>query len=380
MSYPKSKQVKHVTVVTGTRAEFGILRSVIEAILKQPRLKLRLVVSGLHLTMGTYKDIVKSGFQIDGKVKMQKKGVIGRKEDALAFSRGVTGFAKEFTDNQTDVVLVLGDRIEAFAAATAAALSGVHLAHIHGGDRAEGVADESMRHAITKLANIHFPASKQSAKRIEKMGETKASIFQHGSPSIDDLELSIRRIENVAGVIVLQHPTGQSNHAECKYMKQTLRAAMEISKQGEKPLLVLYPNHDAGAEGIVEAIEAFESTHRSKATVKVCEHLPREVFLDYLWNANIVIGNSSAGLIEAAALKTPVVNVGPRQNGREKPRSVVDSDYGVNAILEAAERAVEIDLSRMKHPYGEGDAGVKIANTLGQMNLQGVSLKKQNTY
>ncbi|QDU35430.1 UDP-N,N'-diacetylbacillosamine 2-epimerase (hydrolyzing) [Poriferisphaera corsica] len=377
---PTSKQTKYITVVTGTRAEFGLLRSVIAAISAHPKLQLRLIAAGQHLTTGSYKDILKSDFQIDAKVRMQTKNDSGYAADAQALARGIASFATDFASHPTHLVLVLGDRIEAFAAASAAAISNIHLAHIHGGDRAEGIADESMRHAITKLAHIHFPASKQSATRIRKLGELPSTIHLHGSPSIDDLVLSIHQIESSTDIIVLQHPVGDSPKQEQSHMAQTLSAARKLAQQHNFKILILSPNADPGTTGINTAIDSFMKKPQANRNTTHLTHLPRPQFLAHLKNAKLILGNSSAALIEAAALKTPAVNIGPRQNGREKPRSVIDSPYGIKPVLTAADKALTLNLSRMTHPYGSGNAGLKIAKTLANLNLKSLSLRKQNTF
>ena len=378
------RKTKNITVVTGTRAEFGLLLPVIRAIDEHPSLNLRLLAAGLHLTTGTYKDILKSNYKIDAKIRMQQPGELGYAADVQSLSRGIASFGKDFASNPTDIVLVLGDRIEAFAAATAASIGGYRLAHIHGGDRAEGVADESMRHAITKLAHIHFPASKQSATRIKKLGEHASSIFMHGSPSIDDLSSSIHLIEKTYDLIFLQHPVGESDANEKRFAKQTLAAIHKLARLHNYNALILSPNHDPGAAGVHAAIEAFQNKYHSNSNYRFASHLPRQDFVSHLAVAKLILGNSSASLIEASALKTPSINIGPRQNGREKPRSVIDSPYGTAHILEAASHALSASfqksLSRLRHPYGNGTAGLQIANTLANLFLADIPLKKQNTY
>ena len=253
---------------------------------------------------------------------MQSNGKTGRAADVAALGRGVTGFGKAFEKLKPDCVLVLGDRIEVLAAASAASIGGIQLAHIHGGDRAEGVADEAIRHAVSKLAHIHFPATAQSKKRLIKMGEDPKHICQVGSPAMDGLQ-QVRPAPDSPELVIMQHPVGGTDQQEAKWMRDTLRATKPYTR------LVLLPNLDPGRDGICKAIDA--------QRVITTEHLPRETFLSILNSAKAIVGNSSAGLIEAAALRVPCVNIGPRQAGREKPKNVVSCGYGQANIQKSAQ-------------------------------------------
>lgn len=355
-----------IAVVTGTRAEFGLLLPVMRAIRAHRSLTLCTVVTGTHLTTGSWRDVVAAGIPIDHRVAMQKKGVSGRAADVAALGRGVTGLGKVFSAMRPDVVLVLGDRIEALAAALAASVGGVRLAHIHGGDRAEGVADEAMRHAVSKLAHLHFPATAQSRRRLARMGESPHWIFNVGSPAMDGLD-AVKPDPAAAQpyIIVMQHPIGAGEADEARWMRATLAA---IPRATEK--VVLAPNSDPGREGIRAAL----------SDVNVVDHLPRPRFLSLLKGARAIVGNSSAGLIEAAALRVPCVNVGPRQAGREKPANVIDCDYGKIHVQRALKQASSLDLRRMKHPYGDGKTGRRIASLLGSVDLAQLPPRKRNTY
>ena len=157
-----------IAIVTGSRADFGLLVPVIQAVRANKALRLRVIATGTHLSLGTWRDVART-VDIDAKVRMQTKAAVGRDADVAALGRGITGLGRAITDLRPHVVLVLGDRIEALAAGGAASVGGVHLAHIHGGDRAEGVADEAIRHAVSKLAHLHFAACRSSAERLKRM-------------------------------------------------------------------------------------------------------------------------------------------------------------------------------------------------------------------
>lgn len=370
--------IKTIAVFTGTRAEFGLLKPVMQAIAKHPKLKLQVLVGGLHLVQNTECDITDAGFSIDGQIPMQREGESGRTADSIALGMGIVGFASVISRLRPDVVLVLGDRIEAMAGAAAASVGGLHVAHIHGGDRAEGVADEAMRHAITKMAHLHFAASDQSAKRIIRMGEHPEYVFNCGSPAIDALNDMPAADDTVLAncgftdqpyAMVLQHPVGLTDREEAKHMKATIKAI------GKMPCLVVMPNQDPGCDGIRSAIE--------QSRVKVVPHLKREQFIALLKRAAMLVGNSSAGLIEAAAVRkggVPVVNIGPRQNGREKPGNVIDCDYGVENVTAAIQLAINNPPQCRKHPYGDGHAGKRIADLLAKVDLNKLPVGKQNRY
>jgi len=380
MSELSLKAPVHVAVVTGTRADFGLLRPVMRAIDAHERLVLSVIVSGTHLIGDSSSvDAVIDAFPVEARVAMQRDGVVGRAADVAALGRGVSGFGVEFERLKPDVVLVLGDRIEAFAAASAGSVGGRLVAHIHGGDRAEGVADEAMRHAISKMAHVHFPATRLSAERLQRMGEDARWIFTAGSPAIDDLD-SFDPLDDAAlaklGVehdqpfgVVLHHPCGLEPEVERSTMRVIL-GAIEGSDAIDR-LVLLAPNRDPGRESVLEVI----------GDRSMIDHLPRDQFVGLLKRASVLVGNSSAGLIEAAALGLPVVNVGPRQAGREREGHVVDVELPVDeeGVGRAIDRAVCLDCS-LDHPYGDGDAGVRIADCLAGLIVECPSVRKRCVY
>jgi UDP-hydrolysing UDP-N-acetyl-D-glucosamine 2-epimerase len=354
-----------ILVATGSRAEFGLLLPVLRAIVAQENLRLRLVVAGAHLASGTWRDIPAAGLTIAARVPMQQRGVVGRAADMAALARGVAGFARVLPRFQPEIALVLGDRIEPLALACAASVGGYRVAHIHGGDRAEGVADEAIRHAISKLAHLHFPATAASRRRLIRMGEPPALIFPVGSPAVDGLA-TVAPAPDAPEVVVMQHPIGAADDQEQRWMTATLRATAGYRR------LIFAPNGDPGAAGIRAALR--------QAGVPVVEHLPRERFLSLLAGAKAMVGNSSAGLIEAAALRIPAVNIGPRQSGRETPANVIACAYGTAPVAQALARAVRMPRARLRHPYGTGDTGGRIAHILAAIDLRRVPLRKHNTY
>ncbi len=363
-----------VGVLTGTRAEYGLLRPVIRAIDDAPELELRVLVAGSHLLKPTetWRDVERA-WPIAARIEMQRDGEVGRLSDARALGRGTEGVANAIERLGIECLAVLGDRIEALAGASAASVGGVLTAHLHGGDVAEGVADEAMRHAISKLAHIHLPATEASARRIASMGESESRIHVVGSPAIDGLR-GIQPMGDAQAVeigdpeaLVLFHPIGDDDDIECSRMLRLLEALRD------QRVMVMQPNFDPGRAGIIDAIE---QTHAA-----TCAHLDRRAFLSLLQRlanrGGVLVGNSSAGLIECAALRLPVVNVGERQGGRERGTNVVTVTGESSAeIRAAAQQAQSMDRSTITHPFGQGNAGARVAEALAEVAALGAGARR----
>jgi UDP-hydrolysing UDP-N-acetyl-D-glucosamine 2-epimerase len=403
-----------IAVVTGSRAEYGLLRPVMRAIANDDRLSLRVIVAGAHLLPPANTiDEVAEEFDIAATVPMQsvvaenaafatprhrrsqctfshsqecenvaaleeppRESMTGRAADAHAVGLGVAGFADHFATDPPDVVLVLGDRIEAFAAAAASAIAGIRVAHLHGGDRAEGIADESLRHAITKLAHIHLPATTVSAQRIMAMGENPDRIHVVGSPGLDGLSQipplsdDVFRSLGEPHLVLLMHPIGRNDDAEFRAASSIIQTAREFG-----PILLLHPNHDPGRNGVMRAIETSGGGCEHRA------HLPREAFIGLLKRSGILIGNSSAGLIECAALGVHAINIGTRQRGRERAANVIDVGEGDAAALrDSIKSAFDSPRPTPDHSFGDGQTGPRTAKILATFDPAIHSLAKCNTY
>jgi UDP-hydrolysing UDP-N-acetyl-D-glucosamine 2-epimerase len=331
---------------------------------------------------------------------MQRTGETGRLADAAALGRGVAGFGDAFGRLEPHVVLVLGDRIEAFAAASAASVGGIVLAHIHGGDRAEGVADEAMRHAISKLAHLHFPATGESAQRLERMGEPRERIHRVGSPAIDGLaempalsdaelgELGISPSGPIA--VLLHHPAGLAGDVERDTSAALAKATMACF--GGARVLALEPNHDPGREALLQGLR--DGAVGGDGGPSLHPGLPRPRFVGLLKrvaaSGGLLVGNSSAGLIEAAALGCVSLTVGPRQRGRERGDSVITVSEDAPPTADDLRNVIDRALAASKqasdtrcgatHPYGDGHTGERIATTLASVDLTPALLRKCNTY
>jgi UDP-hydrolysing UDP-N-acetyl-D-glucosamine 2-epimerase len=372
--------VRKIAIVTGTRAEYGLLRPVMHAVQERSDLELMILATGSHMIQPaiTYREI-KQEFHVTDSIPMQTAGRVGRWADVDSVGKGISRFGRSFERLRPDIVVVLGDRIEAFAAASAACIGGVPIAHIHGGDLAEGVADEAMRHAITKLANIHFPATETSAARITRMGEPAKSIHVSGSPAIDGLNAFEGMSDDAANelgdpeCVFLMHPIGRPDEQE----EAVAAAALEAI--GDRRTLCLMPNLDPGRVGIVRAIEAAADSDQ----ISKRDHLKRDEFVSLLKRlastGGVLVGNSSAGMIEAGALGVPVVNIGTRQSGRERGTNAIDaSGENAAAIAKAIDKAANLDRSQFTHPFGDGSAAPKIAKALAGVNLADPSLLRKH--
>ncbi len=383
----QAKNKRRVAVVTGTRAEYGVLVPVMKAIQKHPKLELQVVVTGMHLLRRfgyTVKEIEADGWRIDGTVRLQdeKDSIIGQ---SRGLGRAITGLTNIFHRLRTDIVLVLGDRVEAFAAAAAAATSHLIIGHIHGGDVATGVLDDAYRHAITKLSHIHFAASKGAYERILRLGEERHRIYQTGSPAIDHLSdticKNILQLNLWAGfdvredfLLIVQHPAGGSSEQEKARMEDTLWGCRCKGLRA----IVLYPNCDPGFSGIIKGAQRL----CRQFGWPMIDNLPRSIYLGLLRRARVLVGNSSSGIIEAGYLNVDVVNVGHRQEGREHGPNVIHAAYGRRNVS----RALGVILARRQRKrqkavlYGDGKSGQKIARILGTMPMDERFWQKKLTY
>lgn len=360
---------RRIAVVTGTRADYGLLRSTMQAIRAHDNLELQVVACGMHLLPGfgrTVRDIVADGFHIDARVRMQK-GDDSPTDQAKGLARGITGIARFLDEAASEAVVVLGDRIEAMAGALAAVTTGCTLAHIHGGDMGAGDFDDQLRHAITQLAALHFPATDESAERIVGMGIPRDRVFIVGAPGLDRiLELAEREPppKKPSGrALVIQHACGRSPAVEKKVMQAILRA---VAAERLAPTLI-YPNTDRGHTGVLQAMEEYLRKHKS-ALPRIHRSLPRDNYLRELMRSDVIVGNSSSGIIESASAGTPAVNVGPRQSGRQRcGPSVLDADETVASIRSAIRRAAALRPT-IDGPsaYGDGGTGPRIAQILSE--------------
>src|SRR2546421_5987368 len=374
------KQKRGICFVTGSRAEFGLMRSTLRAIQSHPKLKLQIIATGMHLdpTHGEPLDAIRKA-NIKPTPTVPWPAASSANSTAAATGKATAVLAEAFKKLKPDIVLIVGDRVEAFAAASAAHISQILIAHIHGGDRALGQIDDSLRHAITKLSHIHFPATRQSARRIARLGEDNWRVKLVGSPGVDritDNLVPFSLIQNdLPGLkprryaLVLMHPTSPDEELEFHRMSKITTALRAIDFEF---LIFIYPNNDPGATGIIRGFEPNSRKLDNAYAAVFHKDIPRARFLTYLQNTAVLVGNSSSGIIEAASFGTPVINIGDRQKGRERNKNVIDVPANPSAIRRALKKVWNnghpIRFPR-KNVYGSGRTSQKIAHILAAIPL-----------
>lgn len=377
--------MRHICYVSGTRADYGLMEQSLCAIDSSVDLSLSILVTGMHLlpTYGnTYKEIEAAGFNIHAKVPVGLSGGCGA-EMATALGAQVIGFTAALDARRPDILLLLGDRGEMLAAAIAAIHLNIPIVHIHGGERS-GTVDESIRHAVSKLAHYHFTATPESRQRLIKMGEQPGNVFVTGAPGLDAIHTAKLLERDLLAIkfefdpalpfqLVLFHPVVQQASVAEKQMGTLLEAVLETCEQ---PLIVM-PNADAGASGIVSVINRFCLNEQNFKSVL---HIPRNDYLSLVASADVIIGNSSSGIIEAASLQTPVVNVGDRQNARERNANVIDVAPSFEAIKNAILAAKQMKGERWDNCYGDGKSAERIVEHLRCLYLDSKIMEKINAY
>ena len=380
-----------IAVITGTRAEYGLLYPVMRAIQDHPELDISIIATGMHLSPEhgyTVKEIEKDGFEIDVAVDMLFSNDTGASM-AKSLGVGIIGITQALEHIKPDIVLILGDRNEPFAGSVAAAHMNIPIAHIHGGDSTTGgCIDESIRHSITKFAHIHFPATEESAARIEKLGEEPWRIHTVGAPGLDTIlntnliqkEQLIERYSlnaNKPLLLAVQHPVTTQPENAANEMRNTLESLFELRVQ----TILVYPNSDAGGRSMIEVIKEYEHL----PFLHTFKSLPHIEYLSLLNIADVLIGNSSSGIIEASSFHLPVVNIGIRQEGRQRTNNVSDVVSDKEKIIEAIntalyDKAFKQKVNECVNPYGDGKTGLRIAEVLAGIEINQKLLQKMITY
>jgi GDP/UDP-N,N'-diacetylbacillosamine 2-epimerase (hydrolysing) len=380
---------RKICVVTGTRAEFGLMQILLRELQDDPEVDLQIIATGMHLSPEfnlTYRSIIDAGFNITKKIE-----VLLSSDSAVGISKSMglamISFSEAYSDLQPDVIVVLGDRFEIFGAVAAALICRIPVGHIHGGEATEGLIDESIRHSITKMSHLHFTASEKYRHRVIQLGEQPDRVFFTGTPGIDNiaqLELLSRlefedsidfKLGEKNNILVTFHPvTLEKNSAERQF-NEVLKALNELE---DARVIFTMPNADTDGRIIMRQINQFVDNSKGKA--KAFTSLGQVRYLSALKNMNLVLGNSSSGLIEAPSFRIPTVNVGDRQKGRIKADSVIDCEPNAKSIREAVHKALSAEfqhsIKSMVNPYGTAGASEKIKNILKSFPLEGI-LKKE---
>jgi len=373
---------RRVCIVLTTRGNYAKMKSTMRAVLNHPELELQVVVGGgiLLPRYGDYVGIIEAdGFRIHRHAPFLSEGdTLG--EMARSAGQATREMAGTFEELRPDVVVVIADRYEALSIAHAAVCMNIPIAHLEGGE-ISGSIDESIRHAITKLSHVHFPATVSAADRIVRMGESSESVIVVGSPSLDLLSgLDLSDVSNLNAIlwidgadtspdfrkdyiVVSQHPVVTEYDDRSENMEETALAVRELGL----PVIWVWPNMDAGSAEVTARIRKFNTDN---VGIHHVASLPMELYAVLLKNARCLVGNSSSGIRECEFLGVPVVNIGTRQQGRQRGANVMDVVYDRRAILSAIHTQLTHGPYQSAHLYGDGRAGEKIANSLARHDFR----------
>ena len=363
---------RKILVVTGSRAEYGLLHGLMREIKNDSRLQLQVVVTGSHLSEAyglTYKEIEDDGFVIDAKIdlNLQKDTDL---EITKAMGKALLGCADVLQNLKPDIVVIYGDRYEILACAEAAMMARIPLAHIGGGDVTEGVYDDSIRHCLTKMSHFHFVTNSMAAKRVRQLGENPKQIYLVGSAAIDqmkrtqyldreelaqDLKFDFKK----TNLLVTFHPETLAATSSEQQMQELLAALESLGNQ--VGIVFTKPNADKGSLAVIRMIDEFigRNTH-----ARAYSSLGQKRYWSLIRQVDVVIGNSSSGVYEVPSFKKPSVNIGNRQKGRLCAESVVPSHGDRAAILTAIQQALALDCSKVKNPYERENTAALIKNAL----------------
>jgi GDP/UDP-N,N'-diacetylbacillosamine 2-epimerase (hydrolysing) len=377
---------RKICVVTGSRADYGLLRWVMQGIKDDPELSLQVIATGMHLspTFGlTYKVIEEDGFRVDAKVE-----ILGSSDSPVAIAESMalalTGSAKVFSELKPDLVVVLGDRFEIFAATTAALVAKIPVAHLHGGETTIGAFDEAFRHSITKMSHLHFVAADEYRTRVIQLGEDPKNVYLVGGVGIDNIKklplLSREELETQLGIkfgekslLITFHPVTLDADSPEHQMKELLAA---LSHLHDTTLIFTMPNADTGGRVLIKMIEEFVEQNRN---AKVFTSLGQLKYLSCITQIDGVVGNSSSGLTEVPTFKKGTINVGDRQLGRLQASSVINCEPTEKDIKRAIEALYSLEfksnLAATKNPYGEGGASARVVRALKEASLEGIVKK-----
>jgi GDP/UDP-N,N'-diacetylbacillosamine 2-epimerase (hydrolysing) len=377
---------RKICVITGTRAEYGLLRWVMQGIKDEPELSLQIIVTGMHLSPEfglTYHEIEKDGFQIDRKVEMLTSSdtPVGI---AKSMGLGLIGFADALDELQPDLIVVLGDRFEIFSAVSAALIARVPVAHLHGGETTEGAFDEALRHSITKMSHLHFVAAETYRQRVIQLGEEPERVFLVGGLGIDnikrlrlldraELEVSLDFKLGQKSLLITFHPVTLEPSTAAEQMTELLAA---LSVLNDTQIVFTLPNGDTDSRALIKMVDQFVLAH---INARAYTSLGQLRYLSCVAQVDGVVGNSSSGLMEVPSFKKGTINIGDRQRGRLLAGSVINCDPTRTSIESALRRLYSVEfqekLSIVVNPYGQGGASAKVVDALKRCTLNGIVKK-----
>ena len=374
-------------MVTGTRAEYGLLQRLMQQIDNSKDLVLQIIATGMHLSHEhglTYREIIDFGFNIDAQVEMllSSDTPVGTTKSV---GLGMIGFADAFQRLDPDVILVVGDRVEVLAAASAGLIAGIPIAHVHGGELTEGAIDEAIRHSVTKMSHLHFVAAEDYRRRVIQLGESPNTVFNVGGlgvdaflhtqlMSLDEVEATLGMNLGSRSLLVTFHPVTLDGGASSASQVKELLAALEELE--DTTLIFTMPNSDSGSRKIADLLTGFCS---SRKNAKAFTSLGSLCYMSCMKFVTGVVGNSSSGLLEAPSMNVGTVNIGDRQKGRLQADSVINCNSNKNEILAALRLLFSSEFVRQlknaENPYGKGGACEAIVRVLESCQLESI-LKK----
>jgi GDP/UDP-N,N'-diacetylbacillosamine 2-epimerase (hydrolysing) len=377
---------RKICVITGTRADYGLLRWIMQGIKDIPELKLQIIATGMHLSPEfglTYREIEKDGFQIDRKVEMLTSSdtPIGI---AKSMGLGLIGFADALNELHPDLIVVLGDRFEIFAAVSAALVARIPVAHLHGGETTEGAFDEALRHSITKMSQLHFVAAEAYRQRVIQLGEQPERVFLVGGLGVDnirrlklldraELEASLDFKLGQKSLLITFHPVTLEASTAAEQMSELLAA---LSALNDTQLIFTLPNADTDGRALNKMVEQFVATHLN---ARAYTSLGQLRYLSCIAQVDGVVGNSSSGLTEVPEFKKGSINIGDRQRGRLQAASIINCGPTLKDIESALLKLYSLEfqetLPRVVNPYGHGGAAAKVVHTLKCCTLNGLVKK-----
>lgn len=377
---------RKICVITGTRAEYGLLRWIMQGIKDAPELTLQVIATGMHLSPEfglTYRDIEQDGFRIDRKVEMLTSSdtSVGI---AKSMGLGMIGFADALNELGPDLIVVLGDRFEIFAAVAAALVARIPVAHLHGGETTEGAFDEALRHSITKMSHLHFVAAEEYRQRVIQLGEQPDRVFLVGGLGVDNikrlklldraaLEASLDFKLGQRNLLITFHPVTLETATAADQMAELLAA---LARLQDTQLVFTMPNADTDGRSLIRMVEQFVAQH---ANARAYTSLGQLRYLSCVAHVDGVVGNSSSGLAEVPSFGKGTVNIGDRQRGRLQAASVINCEPTQQSIATALERLYSADfrasLSQVRNPYGEGGASENVVETIKHYAIDGIAKK-----
>ena len=377
---------RKLCIITGSRAEYGLLRQIMQGIKDDPELTLQIIATGMHLSPEfglTYREIEYDGFQIDHKVEMLTSSDTSA-GIAKSMGLGLIGFADALSELKPDIIVVLGDRFEIFSAVSAALVARIPVAHLHGGELTEGAFDDAMRHSITKMSQLHFVAAEEYRRRVIQLGEHPERVFLVGGLGIDnirqlklldrlELESAMNFQLGSKNLLVTYHPVTLEGAAASEQMAELLDALAELK---DTKIIFTMPNADTDGRVLMKMVKEFTEQF---ANVRVYTSLGQLLYLSCIAHVDGVVGNSSSGLLEVPSFRKGTVNIGDRQRGRLRAESVIDCEPTYRSISVALQKLYSSDfqmsLADVKNPYGEGGASKKVVEVIKNQALDGLIKK-----